>query len=718
MPLNLLIALTVRATSLAPVVSHPTSLSHTSFNGIPSVIRALSASSIGTGVPSLGILATATTYPSDGKLHEPQPGPYVPVGGAGTGGETPVYNAKSDFDYESLALALYQEYIELDLFHDGLARFSEEDFTAAGLTAEDRYLIEFMADQEVGHATMLTNILGARTPKQCTYNYPHTTVQELRTFAKSLLVSERLVYIDFWVILIRGEAATLLLQSITTEARQQMVFRQFEGLFPKPVWFEVGVPQSWAWTLLAPYISSCPANQTRSVAQNETLSGGMNTLSNANIRSSASCLNSTTLGTSCHPAITHNRTQPLSWPGREVLLHWDTPGQSVGPNNIYVTSTTAGDPKFVAWVTHLNVTYSPLNVTGDRRGKTIQPDVETFSGDPTVNGTMFIAITDSDSYLTPFNLTSINPHMLKLFTLYFTTETVLDMEAPRNRKQRRAAAAASQSDANDAFDPSSIPMAHPPRDSAKKSKGKTLVDLISERQNELLGQANLPTGTSGGTGTRFMSIDPASGEISNFDASELSGEQQGNNRRSSSNGKAGLEGGQGDVDASLPPFIDTILLSVPLTTLHMTLAYLAAHQYAETIPLDKLIRESAFVAFPILTFAVHLAHGHIVSFGDGRNSESVSLFPWSRDKLSMSVLRKLLFPPTWRTLFFLPLAIFLGAKLMAMTNDEPYYAIMKRAPSIGTLWVWSILEIPVGAAVLGAVGPMIWGVWWKGYGIM
>ena len=35
-----------------------------------------------------------------------------------------------------------------------------------------------------------------------------------------------------------------------------------------PVWFEVGVPQSWAWTLLAPYISSCPENQTRLAWQN------------------------------------------------------------------------------------------------------------------------------------------------------------------------------------------------------------------------------------------------------------------------------------------------------------------------------------------------------------------------------------------------------------------------------------------------------------------
>ncbi|GAB1206520.1 hypothetical protein APSETT445_005210 [Aspergillus pseudonomiae] len=154
--------------------------------GTPTTTGALHASSIDTGVPSLGISPTATTYPSDGQLHDPQPGPYIPAGGVGTGGETPVYNAKSDFDYESLALTLYQEYTELDLFHGGLARFSVEEFTAAGLTAEDRFLIEFMADQEIGHATMVTNILGAEAPRMCTYNYPYTTVHEFVDFCQKL----------------------------------------------------------------------------------------------------------------------------------------------------------------------------------------------------------------------------------------------------------------------------------------------------------------------------------------------------------------------------------------------------------------------------------------------------------------------------------------------------------------------------------------------------
>ena len=132
------------------------------------------------------------------------------------------------------ALALYQEWIELDLFHNGLATFSVADFEAAGLTAEDRALIEFMADQEVGHATLITNILGAEAPVQCAYNYPYTTVREFIDFCQKLTrFGESGVY-GFLNHLDSREAGQLLLQSISTEARQQMIFRQFDGLFPMP----------------------------------------------------------------------------------------------------------------------------------------------------------------------------------------------------------------------------------------------------------------------------------------------------------------------------------------------------------------------------------------------------------------------------------------------------------------------------------------------------
>ncbi|KAI9700659.1 MAG: hypothetical protein M1836_002028 [Candelina mexicana] len=409
---------------------------HGPFSGTPTTTGALTTDVLAASIPMLPPNPTATTYPSDGKLHNPEPAPYTPAGGLGTNGTEPVYNAKSDFDYESLALALYQEWIELDLFHDGLARFSVEEFEAAGLTAEDRFLIEFMADQEVGHSTLLSNILGAQAPVQCTYNYPYTTVREFIDFCQKLTrFGESGVY-GFIEHLDSREAATLLLQSITTEARQQTIFRQFDGLFPFPVWFEAGIPQSWAWTLLAPYISSCPANQTRLAWQNFPALTVLNQPNNARINAnntgvgefvtfpasngsspfnetvvpaSDDCLNSTEVGSNCSPAITHNRSIPLSFPGRQVFFQWEAPGSLTGPNNSYRTSTTAPVPQFVAWVSQLNLTYSALTVTGNNTGYTFQPDVSTFAGDPAINGTMFVALTSRNITLTPFNLSMINP---------------------------------------------------------------------------------------------------------------------------------------------------------------------------------------------------------------------------------------------------------------------------------------------------------------------
>ncbi|KAI9371780.1 hypothetical protein BJX61DRAFT_9983 [Aspergillus egyptiacus] len=285
------------------------------------------------------------------------------------------------------------------------------------------------------------------------------------------------------------------------------------------------------------------------------------------------------------------------------------------------------------------------------------------------------------------------------------------MDPPRNRKQRRAAAAAQ----SDSFDPSSIPLARPPQNDSSKAKGKTLMDIISEKQNEL-GKGTSALGSIKSMETRYVTVDPTTGELSPVDGVELPS--------SVKNGVSAPKGGelseeQTENDAPIPPLIDTILLSIPLTVLHFTLGYLAAHQYAQSIQLDVLSRNSCLVAFPILTLLIHLAHGHIISFNRGRTeSQFVSLFPWDSSKLSFSFLRRLLFPPSLKTMVFLPGAVFLGCKLIAMTNEDAYYAVLKNAPAIGTLWVWCVLEIPVGAAVLGALGPLIWGVWWKGYSIV
>lgn len=283
------------------------------------------------------------------------------------------------------------------------------------------------------------------------------------------------------------------------------------------------------------------------------------------------------------------------------------------------------------------------------------------------------------------------------------------MNGSRNRKQRRAEGSATETDS---FDPSSIALAHPPRNDHKSQEnGRTLVDMITEKQDELEGNIEASSSIKG-TKTKYMAIDPDTGQLSPFDESSYA-----NQTKDSSAEDANKNDNENE--ELIPPILDTLLLSFTLTVLHLTLGYLAAHQYAQHINLKALFRNSGFVAFPMLTLLIHLAHGHIISFSRGQGrQEIISLFPWHSDKLSFSFLRKLLLPPSLKTIVFLPGAVMLGSKLITMTNEETYYAVMKQAPAVGTLWVWCILEIPVGAAILGAAGPLAWGVWGKGYSII
>lgn len=133
----------------------------------------------------------------------------------------------------------------------------------------------------------------------------------------------------------------------------------------------------------------------------------------SDIPQNASCANLNVTGYGCGPGITRNRSEPLSFPGKLVNLTWDEPGQLVGPNNSYVTfaSSLAVDPKYVAWVSQLNLTYTDLVVTGANQGYTYQPNTTVYEGDPAVNGTMFIALTSVNDPFTPFNLSNINPYV-------------------------------------------------------------------------------------------------------------------------------------------------------------------------------------------------------------------------------------------------------------------------------------------------------------------
>lgn len=195
----------------------------------------------------------------------------------------------------------------------------------------------------------------------------------------------------------------LLLQSISTEARQQYTFRQWEGINSIDVWFEAGIPQTYAWTLLSPYIVSCPS-------QNEALQWTI--FPKLKIDNNPDAISAGLAAGGA--AISHN-ISALTATGDELRFTYDQPGKTQGP---YKQKTMAGPhthgdkPRFAAFISQLNLTYSPLYDVTSTSAKVKVPggNVLPVGGKGIINGTMFVALTSQDPYLTPANLSLINSY--------------------------------------------------------------------------------------------------------------------------------------------------------------------------------------------------------------------------------------------------------------------------------------------------------------------
>jgi hypothetical protein len=135
------------------------------------------------------------------------------------------------------------------------------------------------------------------------------------------------------------------------------------------------------------------------------------------------------------------------------------------------------------------------------------------------------------------------------------------------------------------------------------------------------------------------------------------------------------------------PHLDVALHSITLTLFHFTLTVLVHHQYATELPSVKglFLSSTVFSPTPWLILVLVLL-----------------LHPRSSD-LPVQVL-------------FAAMSIVAGGWLVYATNEEPYMAVMRKAPALGTLWVWAIVELKWECAVacLGVVGSA---AWWNGYTI-
>lgn len=134
--------------------------------------------------------------------------------------------------------------------------------------------------------------------------------------------------------------------------------------------------------------------------------------------------------------------------------------------------------------------------------------------------------------------------------------------------------------------------------------------------------------------------------------------------------------------------LDVFLYTATLTMLHFTLTVLVHHQYAATPPSLTSILYTSTVTSPTPALIVVL-----VSILHPRSS----LLPTQ--------------------ILFAFLSVAAGAWLVYASNEDAYMAVMKKAPPLGTLWVWAIVEMRWEWAV-GCLSVVAgWG-WWKGYSML
>ena len=198
--------------------------------------------------------------------------------------------------------------------------------------------------------------------------------------------------------------------------------------------------------------------------------------------------------------------------------------------------------------------------------------------------------------------------------------------------------------------PDDIPLAHPEQ---QAPKGKTLIDIAEERQLLQISNKGSPSITT----TR---INP-DGSITEIP--EISGSSE-------------------NVSTH---YLDILLYSTSLILLHFTLTFLVHHQYGSERPslLPLFLSSTVYSPAPwLVVLLVALLH------------------PRASHPLMQLV--------------FAAMAIIAGACLVRASNDDPYMAVMKKAPALGTLWVWGIVELRWETAAACLVMTGTWGRW-KGY---
>jgi len=118
--------------------------------------------------------------------------------------------------------------------------------------------------------------------------------------------------------------------------------------------------------------------------------------------------------------------------------------------------------------------------------------------------------------------------------------------------------------------------------------------------------------------------------------------------------------------------------------LHFTLDVLVYSQYRQSIEWTPIFTRTATI-LPALFLLIYL--------------------PRSKYLAGFALLKQV---------FYLCTAVGAGCYMIFAGNKYDYYAVMKQAPPVGTLWVWSVIEMRLEFAVVSVLIDLGY-LWWNGF---
>nr|ODO00854.1 hypothetical protein L204_01577 [Cryptococcus depauperatus CBS 7855] len=180
---------------------------------------------------------------------------------AGLVAAAPVKKRDAINDGVILNYALTLEHLEDKFYRDGLAKFSEKDFTDAGFDATFYANLKEVSKDETTHVSFLTTALNAAgvTPvAECTYNFGVTDVNSFVATASVLEGVGVSAYLGAAADIMNKDYLTAAGSILTVEARHSSYLRASKKQSPFPQAFDAPLGYSEVYSLASQFIQSCP----------------------------------------------------------------------------------------------------------------------------------------------------------------------------------------------------------------------------------------------------------------------------------------------------------------------------------------------------------------------------------------------------------------------------------------------------------------------------